>query len=139
MNEAEGYPTQVPGLHDTHVPLPSGTQVQQGDRQSASEPSLGQSSVMCNKETSGTGRRDDQFHRQGPEEPPERVEETRGRAFQVEGIARAKAQRSERSTVFCRRRSQPNWRWGLLLNSGQQEDERRGLACATSGQVSNRK
>lgn len=35
--------------------LPSRTQVQQGDRQSADEPSRGESSVMDDKEASGEG------------------------------------------------------------------------------------
>lgn len=45
------------GTHHTS-PLPFRTQVQQGDRQSASECSQGEARVMCDKETSGVGRRE---------------------------------------------------------------------------------
>lgn len=56
--EAQGYPTQrSPGFMTHMSPLPSGTQDQQEDRQSAGEPSRGESSVMC-KKTRGVRRRE---------------------------------------------------------------------------------
>lgn len=88
-----------------------------GDRQSVSEPS-------------GWGGGSDQFHLGGPEKPPEKVEEVRGRVFQIGGLACAQAPSSERTTVFLQEEPQPRWGWGLVLSA---DEVGNGLDLAFSG------
>lgn len=93
------------------------------------------SSVSCGKETRRVGRREGSLPLPGSRGTSGRLEETRGRAFQAEGMACAEAQRGERATVF----SQEEVSAKLVWTRAGVREERRGLDCAASGQVSSRK
>lgn len=85
VSHAEGA-----GLHDTCIPL-------------SPLPEIKSSRGTGSQQVSpvGWGGESNQFHLLGPEKPPEKVDlEMRGRVFQVEGMACAKAQRNERAKVF---------------------------------------
>lgn len=82
--------TEGAGLHDTCIPLSPLPEIK-SSRETGSQ----QVSPV------GWGGGSNQFHLLGPEKPPEKVDpEMRGRVFQVERMACAKAQRSERAKVF---------------------------------------
>lgn len=76
-----------------------------------------------------------QFHLLGPEKPPEKVDlEMRGRVFQVEGIACAKAQRSERTTVFLQKEASATLEVGSSAECTRREVGRTGPCGLWTGQ-----
>lgn len=85
------------------------------------------SSVSCGKETRRVGRREGSLPLPGSSG---RLEETRGRAFQAEGMACAEAQRGERATVFSQEEVSEE-RAGLcsLWAGEQQEMKKQDLEC----------